>query len=99
VLYWPEWGVELWRLLGDHRYEEVEKQIMRVASPFYALWTEMQRYTAGDGYLDKLCLELIGLPGGPSRPPTRDLREPFRNKARQMMLLKAGVPRVSTGDA
>ena len=93
VLYWPEWGVRLWQQLGLRHYEQVQKEIMRVASPFYALWTQMQQYTSGDGYLDKLCLELIGLPGGPCRPPTRDLREQFREKARRM-LIDAGVPRL-----
>ena len=31
--------------------------------PFYKLWIEIEKnFTSGDGYLDKLCMELIGLP-------------------------------------
>jgi hypothetical protein len=29
--------------------------------PFYKLWVEIEKtYTSGDGYLDKLCMELVG---------------------------------------
>lgn len=93
MCFWPAWGVRLWGLLQDGKYAEVQEETVRVAVPFYILWTEMERHTAGDGYLNKLCMELVGQRGGPPRPPTRDLREQFREKARQM-LLKAGVPGV-----
>ena len=42
-------------------------------------------FTGGDGYLDKLCMELVGLPSSRNRPPTRDVREKFREQARQML--------------
>ena len=43
--------------------------------PFYKLWVEIEKnYTSGDGYLDKLCMELIGLDSSRCRPPTRDVR-------------------------
>jgi hypothetical protein len=38
-------------------------------------------------------MELVGLPSSRNRPPTRDVREWFRDKARQM-LLDCGVPNV-----
>ena len=43
-----------------------------VAMPFMALWQEMETWTSGDGYLDKLCMELLGLGSSRCRPPTRD---------------------------
>ena len=61
--------------------------------PFMALWSEMEAYTSGDGYLDKLCMELVGLDSSRSRPPTRDVRPLYREQARQM-LLACGVPGV-----
>ena len=91
--YWPQWSVRLWRLLQEHKYPEVQQEIVRVVIPFYSLWMDMAQLTAGDGYLDKLCMELVGLKGGPCRPPTRDVREQFREKARQMLLV-SGVPGV-----
>ena len=93
ICYWPEWGVRFWHLLQDQKYLEAQQEIVHTVVPFYVLWTEMERHTSGDGYLDKLCMELIGLRGGRCRPPTRDVREQFREKARQM-LLSTGVPRV-----
>ena len=55
------------------------------------LWEEMERYTSGDGYLDKLCMELVGLPSSRCRPPTRDVRDRYRAKARAM-LATIGAP-------
>ena len=61
--------------------------------PFYDLWGDMMQYTSGDGYADKLLMELVGLPSSRCRPPTRDVREAYRDKARQM-LLDIGAPGV-----
>jgi hypothetical protein len=38
-------------------------------------------------------MELVGLPSSRNRPPTRDVRDLFREKARQM-LIDCGVPNV-----
>jgi dihydrodipicolinate synthase/N-acetylneuraminate lyase len=91
--YWPQWGAKLWTLLESQQYVEAQQELVRVAMPFMALWQEMERHTSGDGYLDKLCMELVGIGSSRCRPPTRDLREEYREKARQM-LLECGVPGV-----
>lgn len=91
--YWPEWGVNMWGLLEAGRYAEAQHELARVAAPFMALWQDMASYTGGDGYLDKLCMELVGLDSSRCRPPTRDVREIYRERARQM-LLQCEVPRV-----
>jgi dihydrodipicolinate synthase/N-acetylneuraminate lyase len=90
--YWPEWGVNMWQLLESGRYAEAQRELVRVAAPFMALWKEMEQYTGGDGYLDKLCMELIGLGSSRCRPPTRDVRDLYRERAREM-LVQTGVPR------
>ena len=90
--YWPEWGVEMWNMLESGRYVEAQHELVRVAAPFMKLWKEMEQYTGGDGYLDKLCMELIGLGSSRCRPPTRDVRERYRERARRM-LIECGVPR------
>ena len=60
--------------------------------PFYKLWTSIEsEYTSGDGYLDKLCMELIGLPSIRCSPPTRDIRNRYRKETVEMMK-KTGVP-------
>jgi dihydrodipicolinate synthase/N-acetylneuraminate lyase len=89
--YWPQWGIRLWRLLESGRYVEAQQELVRVALPFMSLWRQMEGYTGGDGYLDKLCMELVGLGSSRCRPPTRDVRDTFRESARRM-LEQCGVP-------
>ncbi len=92
--YWPQWGAKLIDDLEKGRYVDVQRSIVREAMPFYHLWVEIEQdYTSGDGYLDKLCMELVGLDSSRCRPPTRDVRQQYRERARQM-LLDCGVPNV-----
>jgi dihydrodipicolinate synthase/N-acetylneuraminate lyase len=89
--YWPEWGLQVWRLLEEHRYVEAQAELVRVGMPFMALWQEMERHTSGDGYLDKLCMDIRGLGSSRCRPPTRDVRELYRERA-EKMLRDVGMP-------
>ncbi len=92
--YWPEWGIRLIEDVRAERWKDIQLALVREAMPFYKLWVEIEKtYTSGDGYLDKLCMELIGLPSSRCRPPTRDIREKYRERCRQMML-DTGVPGV-----
>jgi dihydrodipicolinate synthase/N-acetylneuraminate lyase len=92
--YWPEWGIRLIDDLEGGRYRDVQQALVTQALPFYKLWTEIEKtYTSGDGYLDKLCMELVGLDSSRCRPPTRDVRQLYRERCRQMMT-KAGIPGV-----
>ena len=92
--YWPEWGIRLIDDLAAGRYPEVQRTLVREAMPFYKLWVEIEKsYTSGDGYLDKLCMELVGLGSSRCRPPTRDVRQLYRERCRRM-LLDTGVPGV-----
>ena len=86
--------MQLWNRLENREYDQVQRDLMDVVGPYYRLWSEMEKYTSGDGYLDKLCMELVGLPSSRCRPPTRDVRDRFREQARQM-LLDCGTPHVS----
>ena len=92
--YWPEWGIKLIDDLAAGRYAAVQQALVREAMPFYKLWIEIEKtYTSGDGYLDKLCMELVGLDSSRCRPPTRDIRKLYRERTREM-LIETGVPRV-----
>jgi dihydrodipicolinate synthase/N-acetylneuraminate lyase len=92
--YWPEWGIKLIDNLEAGRHVDVQRALVREAMPFYKLWVEIEKtYTSGDGYLDKLCMELVGLDSSRCRPPTRDIRDKYRERCRQM-LIQTGVPRV-----
>ena len=84
--FWPEWGAKLIKEVENKNFEEIARMMIEEAMPFYKLWVEIEtNYTSGDGYLDKLCMELVGLPSSRCRPPTRDMREKYRQRALDYM--------------
>ena len=90
--YWPEFGITMLEDLRGSRFEKVQKDMIDKVMPFYKLWTKIEsEFTSGDGYLDKLCMELVGLPSSRCRPPTRDIRNRWRNETVEMMK-NSGVP-------
>ena len=89
--YWPQWAVSFLNLLAAKRNAAAQSEMMRVLLPIYKLWDDMRQFTAGDGYADKLLMELVGLPSSRCRPPTRDVREQCRQQALEM-LTEVGVP-------
>jgi len=92
--YWPEWGIKLIDDVKVQNYAEISRMMINEAMPFYKLWVRIEKeFTSGDGYLDKLCMELVGLPSSRCRPPTRDIREQYRDDAYRMMKQKK-VPRL-----
>jgi 4-hydroxy-tetrahydrodipicolinate synthase len=69
--------------------------LVEEAMPFYKLWVKIEKeFTSGDGYLDKICMELVGLPSSRCRPPTRDIRDRYRTEALEM-LRRIGAPRLA----
>jgi dihydrodipicolinate synthase/N-acetylneuraminate lyase len=97
--YWPEWGIKLLDRLNAKDYGEVQRMMVEEAKPFYKLWVEIEKnFTSGDGYLDKLCMELVGLDSSRCRPPTRDVRDKYREQCRVMMI-ESGVPGVISAKA
>ena len=92
--FWPEWGIKLIDEARAGNYPEIARMLVQQAMPFYKLWVEIEKnYTSGDGYLDKLCMELVGLPSSRCRPPTRDIRQNYRD-ATLGMLRQIGAPRI-----
>ena len=90
--YWPQWGVKLLENLNRQAYVQVQMDLVNEAKPFYKLWKKIENeFTVGDGFLDKLCMELVGLPSSRCRPPTRDIRERYRDEA-ITMLKQSGTP-------
>ena len=84
--FWPEWGAKLINEVKNKNFEEIARMMVEEAMPFYKLWVEIEtNYTSGDGYLDKLCMELAGLPSSRCRPPTRDVREKYRQRTLDYM--------------
>ena len=56
------------------------------AMPLYRLWTGIEAsFTSGDGYLDELCMEFVGLDSSRSRPLTRDISDAYSERCRAML--------------
>jgi 4-hydroxy-tetrahydrodipicolinate synthase len=91
ALFWPEWGVKVWGLLEARRWDEAQAEVNRLLLPYYELGGDIATYTGGEGHIDKLGLELVGLPGGRNRPPTRALPAVFKERLRQLCL-EVGMP-------
>lgn len=91
AMIWPEWGAKLWSLLDDGRWMEAQQEVNRVLLPYYEIVGEIEAVTGGEGHIDKLGLELLGLPGGRNRPPTRALPPVFKERLRDF-LLEIGAP-------
>lgn len=89
----PAWALRFWNLLETRQYFEAQQEMARVVGACYDLYGEIGKHTGGEGHLDKLCLELIGFDSSRCRPPVREVRHLFRDKARKM-LLETGVMNV-----
>jgi dihydrodipicolinate synthase/N-acetylneuraminate lyase len=89
----PAWALKFWNLLQQRNYFEAQQEMARVVGPCYDLYAEIGKITGGEGHLDKLCLELIGLDSSRCRPPVRDIRDRFREQVRRM-LRETGVSNV-----
>jgi 4-hydroxy-tetrahydrodipicolinate synthase len=93
--YWPQWGQQFWDMLEAGKYLEAQREMTRVVMPYYDLCGDIVKFTGGEGHIDKLCMEYVGLAGGRCRPPTRDIRPLFGDKVRHMAAA-CGVPRIGS---
>lgn len=91
AMFWPEWGVRLWEALEAGDWDAAQADVDLLLLPFYQIIRDIGRVTGGEGHIDKLALELVGLPGGTTRPPTRPLPPVFRDRL-QRLCLEVGVP-------
>jgi dihydrodipicolinate synthase/N-acetylneuraminate lyase len=92
----PAWALKFWKLLETRQYYDAQREMSAVVGSCYDMYGEIGKYTGGEGHLDKICLELIGLDSSRCRPPVRDVRTLFRDRVRKM-LVETGVPGVRGG--
>ena len=82
--FWPEYIINVWRLLEQRDYIAVNKTL----SEFYNPWREWChraiQETAGEGPFIKASMELAGLHAGPPRPPSRRLSKALTNEMREL---------------
>jgi len=91
AMFWPEWGARLWGALASGDWDAAQADVDLLLLPFYDIIRDIGQFTGGEGHIDKLALELVGLPGGTTRPPTRPLPPVFRQRLRRLCV-EVGVP-------
>jgi 4-hydroxy-tetrahydrodipicolinate synthase len=91
AMLWPEWGVKIWSLLEARDWEQAQAEVVRVLLPYYEIISDIWKTHAGEGNIEKMGLELLGMDGGPSRPPMRPLPPMHKERLRQYCL-EVGLP-------
>ena len=88
---WPEHDVELNRLLEMGDYPNAQRMIAKCTWPWQAFRGKMCERTGSESPVVRAALEIVGRPGGPCHPPTRDLTDEERAEFREL-LVSIGVP-------
>jgi len=69
--FWPQHDWKVLELMRAGRYKEAQEKLNTFNADFRAFRAVMEAETGGEGHAIKKFMELVGLNGGPSRPPTR----------------------------
>ena len=85
-VFWPEYGIQLWKLLEDKKYAEAQELVTSVRVPYYQLITEAAEFTAGDGVIERIACRLMGLEVGPSRKPILPCPSDMAARVKQLMI-------------
>ncbi|MCR4412127.1 MAG: hypothetical protein NUV77_06840, partial [Thermoguttaceae bacterium] len=91
---WPEHELKIWDLCQRGRHQEAMDIHSTDNYAWIAFRGKMGSRTSGESPPVKAALELTGRPGGPSRPPSRDLTPEEREELRKL-LRAIGVPNVA----
>ena len=71
--FYPEFCWRIWDLMETHQYHEAQQEFDRVMVPYRTLVHEITRETAGEGVFVRPAMAAVGLNGGYSRLPSRDV--------------------------
>lgn len=89
--FWPEHELELFSSLEEGRYEEATKMLDGLNRPFYNFRVRVSSCKGGEAHVIKAALDLAGLAGGSTRPPTAPLDDAEREELRKI-LCDGGLP-------
>jgi hypothetical protein len=81
----------MWGLLEARAWDQAQAEARRVLLPYYEIIGDIWKTHAGEGNIEKMGLELLGMEGGPSRPPMRPLPPSYKERLRQYCLA-VGLP-------
>jgi 4-hydroxy-tetrahydrodipicolinate synthase len=88
---WPECVLEIHGMLKSGKYQEATEAMQARKWPWADFRGKMSKRTGAEAPPVKCALELRGRPGGPVRPPSRDLNPQEREELRTL-LTRLGVP-------
>ncbi len=89
--FWPEYPLEIWRLLEKRDYQGARDRLADFKWPWVEWRAKVAAETGGEGPFIKAAMEAVGLRVGPPRPPS--VRPPEHLLAELRTLLEeAGVP-------
>lgn len=91
---WPEHELKIWSLCQSGHYREAMAMHVRGNFAWVGFTGKIGARTSGESPPVKAALELTGRPGGPSRPPSRDLTPQERAELGEL-LRSLGVPNVT----
>jgi len=94
VTVWPENDVALFKRMQGRDYAGALEGFKRADWPWNDFRAKIWKRSGGESNVVKTALELVGRPGGPSRPPTRALNAGEREELRHL-LVAIGVPTVA----
>ena len=86
--FWPQHDWTILELMEAGEYRKAQAKINSFNAEFRAFRREMESQTGGEGHAIKKIMEMVGLAGGPSRPPTRYVPMTEEQRAPLSRLLK-----------
>ena len=89
--FWPEHELELFATLEAGDYRGARDTIEKLNWPFYDFRVKIGSRKGGESHVIKAAMDLAGLVGGPTRPPTSPLNEAEIQELRGI-LARGGLP-------
>jgi len=90
--FWPEYPLEIWRAMEAHDYRGVPRILDRFEWPWGRWIDAVAERTGGEGPFLKAAMRLVGMAGGPPRPPASQVPAELVGEL-QALLARAGGPR------
>jgi len=90
--FWPEYPLEIWRALEAHEYRTVPAILARFEWPWGDWIDAVASVTGGEGPFLKAATRMVGMAGGPPRPPASPVPPALVDDLR-VLVERAGGPR------
>ena len=88
---WPQFATQLYGLFKAGKYRAAAESMEITKFPWMRFKRKVGARTGGESPAVRAALEICGRPGGPSRPPSRDLNQEERSELRDI-LQRIGAP-------